>query len=156
MQVAVAIGVLQVAAAIGVCKGKLRGGVANGIECQQLEMKFVVQFRSLSPLFLSLSLALFLLPPRTKCVNSALILNHRTQSGKHTSTHTYTHRDKHTHSGPLALPNIFVNKLLHTFRQLLQLHLDAVLRLPQHPSLSPAPDVTLSSLLFPLPFYLPL
>lgn len=58
------------------------------------------------------------------------------QTHMHTSTQahiqTRTGTNTHTHSAAHALPNIFVNKLLHTFRQLLQLHLDAVLRLPQH------------------------
>lgn len=92
-------------------------------------MKFVVQFRSLFLLFLSLSVA----TADQMCKQRINFKSQDTvwQTHMHTSTHTYTHRDKQGRSH--ALPNIFVNKLLHTFRQLLQLHLDAVLRLPQHP-----------------------
>lgn len=102
--------------------------MAIGIECQQLEMKFVVQFRSLFLLFLSLSVA-------TADQMCKQRINFESQdTGKHTCTqahiHTRTGTNTHTHSAAHALPNIFVNKLLHTFRQLLQLHLDAVLRLP--------------------------
>lgn len=123
--------------------------MAIGIECQQLEMKFVVQFRSLFLLFLSFSVA----TADQMCKQRINFESQDTvwQTHMHTSTHTFTPRCSHTQLGAHALPNIFVNKLLHTFRQLLQLHLDAVLRLPPHSFLSPAPAVTLSSLLFPLP-----
>lgn len=87
---------LQVAAAIGVCRGEERGGVAIGIECQQLEMKFVVQFRSLSLLFLSLSVA----TADQMCKQRINFESQDTvwQTHMHTSTHTYMHRDKYTHT----------------------------------------------------------